>query len=142
MISTGSVHALFFAPTMPPDKAQARYRALSKVLHPDTATGDTQLMQRLNVEFEAFERGILLPAPPEPSATPADSLSSYFDAVCRKARLEIAGLPRLPGVSYEVDTLNRQILAVGQSYDHREVLKVHDFRWDRERRVWAKKVYL
>ena len=31
-----------------PDRAQAVHRALTKVLHPDTPTGDTRLQQQLN----------------------------------------------------------------------------------------------
>jgi hypothetical protein len=39
-------HSLFRA--VGPDRAEAVYKALSRVLHPDTPTGDHQLMQQLN----------------------------------------------------------------------------------------------
>jgi hypothetical protein len=34
-----------------PDRAEAVYRALAKVLHPDTPTGDTRLQQQLNAAY-------------------------------------------------------------------------------------------
>jgi hypothetical protein len=39
-----------------PSRAPACYRALSRVLHPDTAGGDTQLQQELNQAFAALDR--------------------------------------------------------------------------------------
>ena len=128
---------------MPPDKAQARYRALTKVLHPDTPTGDTRLMQLLNLEFEALERGLLLP-PAETEATPrpTDPIGNYFDAVRRKAVDIIRNLPELSGVRYEIDTLERCIVALGKSYDHKEYLKVIGFRWAPERKAWIREVLL
>ena len=43
---TGSWATNLFA-VVGPDRREAVFRALSKVLHPDTATGDTALMQTL-----------------------------------------------------------------------------------------------
>jgi HepA-related protein (HARP) len=45
--SAGWADALFTA--VGPDRVDAVYRALTKVLHPDNATGDHDLQQQLNV---------------------------------------------------------------------------------------------
>jgi hypothetical protein len=132
--------AFFFHPNMPPDKAQARYRALTKVLHPDVDTGDTRLMQLVNVEFEALERGLLLPPmdvePVRPSVTVVDTTA----AIRRRADEIIRQLPTFTGVYYEVDTFGRCIVAAGDSFPHKEALKKLGFKWVAMRRVWAREV--
>ena len=144
--STRARPALFFTPGMPTDKAQARYRALTKVLHPDTPTGDTRLMQLLNLEFEALERGLLLPAvDPEPQPRPApplDGLDNYLIIVRKKATEMIQQLPHFQDVYYEIDVMGRYILALGNSYEHKEQLKTLKFRWQPARRAWVREILL
>jgi hypothetical protein len=139
------VRALFFSPTMPLDRAQARYRALAKVLHPDTPTGDTRLMQILNAELDALDRGLLLPAAPEGGSTytpPCDPLESYYTTIRQRAQSLIWALPSMPGVQFEVDSPARLILALGNTYNHKETLKVYSFRWHPDRRAWVREVYI
>ena len=143
MTATQTRQALFFIPGMPPDKAQARYRALTKVLHPDTPTGDNRLMQLLNLEYEALARGLLLaPAETESAPHPTDPIGDYFEGIRRKAHEMIRYLPQLSGVTYEIDTLERCIVALGKSYEHKEYLKVYGFRWAPERKAWIREVLL
>jgi hypothetical protein len=141
MATTHARHALFFLPGMPPDKAQARYRALTKVLHPDVAeTGDTRLMQLLNVEFEALEHGLLLPPMDVESVRPSVTINDATAAIRRRADEIIRSLPPFSGVFYEVDTFSRCIVAAGDSFPHKEALKKLGFKWAAMRRVWAREV--
>ena len=139
-----TVRAFFFTPTMAPDQAKARYHALVRVLHPDTPTGDTALAQVLNVEYEAFAAGRLLPvgthdrvwqAPPPPTDRAARVrayAAEYIEEI----------LPDLPGVRYIFDSAAEEIIARGNTYPVKEVLKAEGFRWDGERRIWWLKVAL
>lgn len=40
------------------DELKKRYKSLSKIFHPDTETGDTESMQRLNDEFEQVKQSL------------------------------------------------------------------------------------
>jgi len=137
------IRAYFFTPTMEKDVANARYRKLALVLHPDTPTGDTALMQQLNIEFEAFETGQLLPVGPSERAwapPPPTDRTARVRAYAEELIKEI--LPDLPGVRYTFDSFTEEIIVRGKTFDVKEILKAEGFRWDADHRVWWLKVAL
>ena len=135
--------AFFFTPGLAPDLVQKRYRALVRVLHPDVETGDTRLMQELNLEYEAFERGALLPPSPEQAAAPPPGpFMSHIEELRRQLEREIARLPSLRGAWFDADPLMRRIWARGETYEHRDLLKSLRFRWEPVRKAWYREVQL
>ena len=147
---------LFFTRTLDPDRARKRYRALALVLHPDLDTGDTALMQRLNAEFDAYERGELRPAEPEPTPytmprpRPDQSWYQYTQETHRHL-VEQAGqriIDQVPSwvraeVLFTVCTQPPRVIATGgKTYENKEALKLYGFRWDADNRQWWHEVQL
>src|SRR5262245_54383006 len=132
-----TVRAFFFTPTMPADQAKARYHALVRILHPDTPTGDTALAQVLNVEYEAFTAGRLLPAGPHDRVWQSPPPQANRAECLREAAQDIiSAMPKIPGVRIIFISTMERVVAAGDTYPHKETLKGLGFRWDSERRQW------
>lgn len=134
------IRSFFFAPDLPREQASARYKKLALALHPDTETGDTVLMQQLNIEYEAFTAGRLLPPAASYTAPPPPPTNDRADQLRAAAEALIAELPTLPGVRFVFASDTEEILVRGRTFNVKETLKAEGFRWDADRYVWWMRV--
>ncbi len=117
-------------------RSTARYRKLALVLHPDTPTGDTALMQQLNIEFEAFEAGQLLPVGPSDRAWAPPPTYDRAERLRAAAQTVIQDLPALSGVRFVFDSTAERVVALGTTFPVKDVLRSLGMRWDADRRHW------
>lgn len=137
------VVAFFFSPTLDPASAQARYRALIRVLHPDAPTGDTRLCQLVNAEYDAYTAGTLIP-------NTQIQIPGSSAPMSRTAAILVAGrhiIDTLPAIltmslTFTISTEQGCVIASGDTYPVKDELKRSGFRWNGTHRVWFREIIL